>query len=555
MGAFRIKCPCVIYGFDGAASMLVPEGRVSVQNELQSRVLKFAWEQDPDLALQAGHIPPSLWRNASERGRQLARETAEGLLDEIAQAHGTKHLAAHYHVASAGMLAQSPSIGVLNHMTGPAASLSWGVYSWPLAADPFCEAYIERLHLFPTYCSALLEHIRDGPASREHASGAVLRAFIAQVDAFVDAHRSSSSALLLPLKRAQAKGQRCKVPSPELCEDVIASLLRLKDAARIALGAAQPASPLPHASKGADRYSAAIYQGTSLHMTPDEIEGLGYKILRASERRFWQLHESAHAAVDIPKTSSDLFEAFVVTHDTLVAASSRVSYVQPTMECEVVPMPHAHAAVGPPAYYGPSSAVNRRKGSVYVNTAQPVTTHGWEILPLAMHEGVPGHHLQLGLLDENDSLPDLIRLLSVNAFAEGWAVYAETLAPAMDLDISPSGEFGLLAHQRWRAARLIVEVGLHVRGWRISEAAKFMVAQTAQDISAVRREIVRYLAWPGQALGYAVGAAVIDHWVKTRTNSGVELIDSHDELLRLGSIPLSTLMTTIDGDNSLVDIE
>jgi uncharacterized protein (DUF885 family) len=205
-------------------------------------------------------------------------------------------------------------------------------------------------------------------------------------------------------------------------------------------------------------------------------------------------------------------------------------------------MPPANAAVGPPAYYGPSSSRNNRKGALYVNTEEPSATKSWEILPLAMHEGVPGHHLQLALLDENEQVGALNRWLSVNAFTEGWAVYAETLAPAMQVGTSPEEEFGLLSHQRWRAARLVVEAGLHVHGWSVAEATAFVVKNSSQDETAARREVVRYLAWPGQALGYAVGSQAISRWVKKRRESGESLKSAHGELLGMGSIPLSVLV-------------
>ena len=518
---------------------------------VEARVLKFVWDEDPDLAVEAGYIPSRLWEDWSRERLQRVREEAEGLLMDAARANLPQMtaVAAQFHVASTRLSVSAPAVGALNHMTGPVARLSWASDAWPLAADPSCEVYVERLRQFPSYCSALLRCIEEELEPSRNASRTVLSAFIEQIDAFVEAEKSGSGGLFVPLHRALQAGHISTFPASELLERILESLGRLRKVARISMKSAQSTSPLASAVDGAELYSAAIYRGASLPMTPDNIERLGQRILQGSDRRVRQLLDSGHVTMGEPPTGSQLLEEFRTVDAMLKAALPRVTPVQPATGCRVVPMPEAHAAVGPPAYYGPSSARNGRLGSLYVNIAEPVMTRPWEILPLAMHEGVPGHHLQLGLLDENENLPDLVRLLSVNAFTEGWAVYAETLAPVMNIDISPSAEFGLLAYQRWRAARLVVDVGLHVRGWSVGKAARFMSEQTGQDLRAVRREIVRYLAWPGQALGYAVGAHVIAQWIKARMSGGLQLGAAHAELLGLGSVPLSILMPLIDDEH------
>lgn len=519
-------------------------GRGIEVRDIESRVLKFAWEQNPDLALDAGYLPPRLWEDLAVDRKQRACEEAESLKDIIVRTNLSlvERLAAQYHVTSAYFWASTPAVCMLNHMTGPVARLSWAGSSWPLAADPSCDLYIERLEQFTSYCKALVRCIREEPETLEYASRAVLSAFMAQVDAFIDAEQAGAGAVFLPLRNARIRGHQCKTPRPDLLADILTSVLALRQAAESAVKSAQSSSPLLHTREGADRYSAAIYCGTSAPMTPDDIERLGRDILSRSMRRFRKLLKGGGVAMECPQTGEQLLEEFRTAYARLTGALPSISPVQPVMRCQIVPMPEAHAVAGPPAYYGPSSFRNAREGSLYVNAAAPIKTRSWEILPLTMHEGMPGHHLQLGTLDENEGLSDLVRLLSVNAFTEGWAVYAETLASAMDLEISPAEEFGLLAYQRWRAARLVVDVGLHVRGWSIAKATRFMSGQTAQDVGLARREVVRYLAWPGQALGYSVGAHVISGWVKGRREAGVSLRETHKELLGLGSVTLSGLM-------------
>jgi uncharacterized protein (DUF885 family) len=326
-----------------------------------------------------------------------------------------------------------------------------------------------------------------------------------------------------------------------MLDNLIVGLLDLRGRAVAAMPSAYWSSPLPHVPSGTDRYAEAVYRGTSRSMSGEELEALGREMLGRSQRRFEELLFGGLVSQEPMVSGGYYLDRATEANERLGAALPAVCRDLPEMPCIVVPMPEAHAAVGPPAFYGPSSRRNGRPGSLFISTAEPVITREWEVLPLAMHEGVPGHHLQIALLDENESIPEVLRLLSVNAFTEGWAVYAERLAGELGLDVGPVDEFGLIAHQRWRAARLVTDVGLHLRGWTVDEAVRFMATNTAQDERAVRREVIRYLAWPGQALGYAVGAETIAGWVAARRAEGRDLPDAHADLLRLGSVPLSAL--------------
>ena len=516
--------------------------------EIEQRVLQFVWEQSPDQAVESGFLPPRLWEDMTTGAKWRAHEEAEELRSAVARAslNSVERLAAQYHVYCADFVASSPSVCLLNHMTGPVGRLGWAAWSWPLAADRSCDTYIERLEQFSSYCEALLRRIQEEPETPQYSALPVLSAFIAQVDAFVDAEREGDGTLFLPLTTARARGASVKNRPPGLLEDVLRSVLALRQAAVELAKSAQPVSPLSHAEGGAERYAAAIRYGTSTDMGAEEIERLGRVILRRTDRRFQDLFESGTVDMACPGSAEDLMEDFRAAYRQITETLPSVTAVQPAMGCQIVTMPDEHAAAGPPAFYGPSSLRNARVGSLYVNTALPIRTRAWEVLPLTLHEGIPGHHLQLALVDEDRDLSALLRVLSVNALTEGWAVYAETLASDMGLSIPPTEEFGLLAYQRWRAARLVVDVGLHVHGWSVDEATGFLSDKTRQDPELVRREVVRYLAWPGQALGYSIGAQVVTDWVKARRNQGASLPAAHKELISMGSVPLSALRSSAD---------
>ena len=516
---------------------------MTVADEIEQRVVRFVWEQSPDEAVEAGFLPPRLWEDMTADARRSAHEEAEDLRSAVARASlsAVERLAAEYHVSCADFAASSPAVCQLNHMTGPIGRLGWAALSWPLAEDRTCDAYVERLEQFGSYCRALLQRIQQEPETPQYSSQAVLSAFMAQVDAFVEAEGEGDGSLFLPLATARETGASVKNPRSGLIADVLRSALALREAAAEQAKSARPASPLSHAEDGAKRYAAAIRYGTSADMEPGEIERIGRDILSRTDRRFHELFESGTVDMACPTTAEDLIEDFRAAYRQIAEALPSVIPLQPAMECQIVPMPDEHAVAGPPAFYGPSSLRNARLGSLYVNTALPIRTRAWEVLPLALHEGIPGHHLQLALVDEDIDLSALLRVLAVNALTEGWAVYAETLAADLGLSISPTDEFGLLAYQRWRAARLVVDVGLHVHGWSVDEATGYLSDKTRQDKELVRREVVRYLAWPGQALGYAIGAEVVADWVKARRNQGASLPAAHKDLISMGSVPLSAL--------------
>lgn len=513
---------------------------------VQAETLDLVWRQDPDAALSAGRLPPVFWEDLSESGRTTAlQESArliavwEGLKDG---ADGHVACAAIYHLRCAMSATRERGIADLNHMTGPGARLVWAAHSWPFTEDADGSAYRDHLTTFPGYCSSLIRLASSGRPQHE-ASRPVLEAFIAQVDGLCGASRLAESPIARALERTQA-AERGKRVVEECLEAVFDGLTRLRSLAEALLPAARPAAPWASPEDSRRRYGDAVYRGTSIDITPEALEGMGMRSLESTAPRFHELRTH-----DVPVENLDRAAAlglFRAAHERLMSGLPSVCASVPETACNVEEMPEAIATVGPPAYYGPPSVRNGRAGALYVNTREPIRTRAWEVLPLAMHEGVPGHHLQLALLDEHDGLPDLLRLLSVNAFTEGWAVYVETLASAMGLNLSPIEEFGLLAHQRWRAARLVVDVGLHVRSWSVARAVTFMSAATLQSPAVVGREVVRYLAWPGQALGYMVGADAVRTHVAHALRTGMSLPEAHSRLLLLGSVPLTCLQTVAE---------
>jgi uncharacterized protein (DUF885 family) len=166
-----------------------------------------------------------------------------------------------------------------------------------------------------------------------------------------------------------------------------------------------------------------------------------------------------------------------------------------------------------------------------------------------MHDGAPGHHFQISLAQEDESLPDFQRFGGNTAYVEGWALYAETLGYDMGFYKDPMQHWGTLDDEMLRAMRLVVDTGLHAKGWNREQAIEYMLANSGMGRSDATAEVERYIVWPGQALGYKIGALTIQRLRdKARAALGqrFDIRAFHDQVLGSGALPLPILEAKID---------
>jgi uncharacterized protein (DUF885 family) len=217
--------------------------------------------------------------------------------------------------------------------------------------------------------------------------------------------------------------------------------------------------------------------------------------------------------------------------------------------CAVQPMPAVVAASGAAPHYTPPRLDGTRPGTYWFNTLRPTAGTGWDLEAVAFHEAVPGHHLQLSRIQLLDDLPDLQRHRYVTVFSEGWGLYAEQLAEEMGLYRGNEGLLGAATASLMRAARLVVDTGLHALGWSRQQALDFFVAHVPMPREFLAAEIDRYIMWPGQALAYLTGKLELlqaRQQAHDRLGSRFSLPGFHAAVLDSGSLPIAVLQRNID---------
>ena len=211
-------------------------------------------------------------------------------------------------------------------------------------------------------------------------------------------------------------------------------------------------------------------------------------------------------------------------------------------------MPEVVAVSGAAPHYTPPRLDGGRPGTFWFNTERPTAGTGWDIEVVAFHEAVPGHHLQLSRLQLLTDLPALQRQRSLPVFSEGWGLYAEQLAEETGLYTGEQGLLGSISTSLMRAARLVVDTGLHFYGWSREQALEFVVQHVPMPREFLANEIDRYIVMPGQALAYLTGKLEIlrlREAARDRLGPAFSLPEFHAAVLDHGSLPMPALDRSI----------
>ncbi len=309
---------------------------------------------------------------------------------------------------------------------------------------------------------------------------------------------------------------------------------------------------------GAEYYRYLIRLYTGRGDSPEDIHELGRQEIRRLHAEMVEIGQRERGATsirDIVETIKARKDQYLPDRKALLeynrellerAQAALPDYFGrlPARQCEVRPVERFREIDAPSGFYSRAPDDGLRPAYYNVNTHHPHQRPIFNLEALAFHEAVPGHHLQIAIAQDLHKLPAFRRHLGQTAYVEGWALYAERLADEMGLYSSQLARFGMLNYQVWRAARLMIDTGIHAMGWSREKAISELLACTAHGEAEAVIEVDRYICMPGQALSYMIGRMAIDALRSTAEAAlgpQFDLKQFHDVVLEHGAIPLATL--------------
>ncbi|MCH5375835.1 MAG: DUF885 domain-containing protein, partial [Planctomycetes bacterium] len=345
----------------------------------------------------------------------------------------------------------------------------------------------------------------------------------------------------LPETFAPADRERLRAEATEVIEKTVLPAYRKLDryfnetylpAARESIGL----SDLPNGSAWYE-YRARSY--TTTRLTPDEIHRIGLDEVKRIRGEMMDIIEEVGFDGDFQEflehlrtdpqfyfdNPDDLYREYLVTSKRIDPELVKLFGKLPRMPYGVKPIPDAIAPDTTTAYYSRPAGDGSRAGIYYVNLYKPEVRPKYEIEVLTVHEAMPGHHLQIALQQELGDVPMFRRFMGFTAFVEGWGLYSERLGYDLGLYEDPYSRFGQLTYDMWRAVRLVVDTGMHYKGWTRQQAIDFFKDNAAKTEHDIVNEIDRYILWPGQALAYKIGQLKI---LQLRERAETELGDRFD---------------------------
>ena len=420
------------------------------------------------------------------------------------------------------------------------------------------ETFIARLGAYPAYMAANADILREGLASGLTAPRIVAERTVQQLERL----------LAIPIEEAivPAMAQVGSDADRERIRDVVRDEVYPADAAFLEmlrgeyLAATREDPGLWSAPGGDALYRTRIRAQTTLELEPDDVHRIGREELAAIDAGRREIARANGFGDDAkayrasllsdptnqPSSKDELVARAREDIERAMALAPRYFGRLPRAGCDVKPVEEFKERDAPFAYYFPPTTDGSRPGIYYANGYDLPSRKFTKLASTTYHEAVPGHHFQIALEMENPDLNTFRRLGSRmvgGAYVEGWGLYSEKLADEMGLFRSDGERFGMLDAVAWRAARLVVDTGLHALRWTRQQSIDFLLEAGLSETDAVI-ETDRYIAWPGQALTYMIGCREIERLrreIAARDGSAFDLRSFHDAVLGHGTLPLATL--------------
>jgi uncharacterized protein (DUF885 family) len=446
---------------------------------------------------------------------------------------------------------------VVDQISGPQTLLPQVCQFQPADTPERVDKFLARLEAYGPYMTANTDILREGLETGLTAPRIVAERTIAQLERL----------LAIPLDQAlvPAMAQVTNDADRERVRKITESVIYPADRAYLEmlqgdyLAATREDPGLWSARNGDSIYRTQIRSWTTLELEPSDVHQIGLDELAKVDEGRRAIASMAGAAsprayrqrladdpANTPRTKDELLERAREDIDRAMAVAPGFFGRLPRSGVEVMAVEEFKEKDAPFAYYFPPSPDATRPGIYYANGYDLPSRKYTKLATTTYHEAVPGHHFQIALEQENPDLSTFRRLgarIVGGAYVEGWGLYSEKLADEMGLFRNDAERFGMLDAVAWRAARLVVDTGLHALRWSRQRSIDFLLEAGLSETDATI-ETDRYIAWPGQALTYMIGCREIERLrgeLTVRNGSGFDLREFHDQVLAHGSLPLATL--------------
>ena len=454
------------------------------------------------------------------------------------------------------------TLQVVDQMAGPQQLLPQICQFQQADTPEKLDLFLARLHAYPKFMADNRELVREGLESGLTAPRIVAERTIAQLERMLSV--PIDQAVVPSLVTVANEADREKIRAVVRDEVYPADAAFLESLKGDYLAASRPENGIWSAPNGDELYRTQILRWTTLELDPREVHEIGLQELSTIEVERQAISRAAGFGDDTVAYRASLANDLAnqaVSKELLIERANedieRAFELAPAMfrrapvsGCRVIPVEEYKERDAPFAYYYPPSADTTRPGTYYVNTFDLPSRTFSRLAATTYHEAIPGHHFQIALEGENTSLNSFRRFAARyagGAYVEGWGLYAERLADEMGLYRNDAERFGMLDAQAWRAARLVVDTGMHALRWTRERSIETLLTAGLTETDAVI-ETDRYIAWPAQALTYKVGQREIERLrreIAARDGAAFDLREFHDQLLGHGSLPLATLASEL----------
>jgi uncharacterized protein (DUF885 family) len=452
---------------------------------------------------------------------------------------------------------------IMNNRSGPHLDLTGMVNRLPFFSEADYKSYLARMEKMEDYMAKATDRLRAGLKAGWVQPCAPMQGFEKSIETHI-VDDAEDSVFMSPFEKkpdiinekafktmkSQAKDIVSNKILPAFADFMDFYMEEYKPACRKDVGT----NSMPG---GKEYYDYRVKYFTTTNQTADEIHNTGLEEVARIKAEMMAVIKQAkfEGSFDewleflatnedfYPKTPQERLDAVAVISKKIDGELPKLFGLLPRMPYGIKEIPADIAEKSTTAYYSRPAGDGSRAGFHYVNTSLLETRPLYQLEALSLHEAVPGHHLQIALMQELE-LPMFRKFGGQTVFVEGWGLYAERLGLEVGFYQTPYTNFGRLSYEMWRACRLVVDTGLHAKGWSRQKAIDYMAANSGLSMNNITSEVDRYITWPAQALAYKTGELKIRELralAEKQLGADFDVRAFHDKVLENGAVPLSIL--------------